>query len=141
MGGNLKSANKMNTSITTQQIFEAKQILTLDVAQELIGKKIATTSPEYKSNREDVRIGTILSIESEWDLASKNIDAKNFPQGNQQLYWASYFSEDRIKESKSRLKLISEKESPLYGTYNESDGYFFGSDSDRPVFYIVIDEN
>ena len=58
----------MTTTITTQQIFEAKQILNLDLAKELIGKKIATTNWESKYNREDVRIGTILGIESEWDL-------------------------------------------------------------------------
>lgn len=126
----------MKTVITAQQIFAANQILTLEIAKQLIGIKIATTSPEYRSNSVDVRIGTILNIESEWDLASKE-DHSHLDGGKyatRQDYWTSYMSQERVNNAKKRLKLVTD--SNLYGTCERD--FFFGSDSDREIYFIKI---
>ena len=130
--------------ITTSQIFEANQVLTLEVAKTLIGKKIAVTNPEDKSNNPDVRIGTVIAIESEWDLAGKE-DHSHLDGGKyatRQDYWKSYMGETEIQEKQRRLKIISD--SQLYCTCDTACGWyseptFFGSDSDREIYYIVIE--
>lgn len=127
------------SEISVQQIFEAKNLLTLEAAQSLIGKKIAVTNEEYKANHPSVRIGVVKSIESEWDLAAKE-DISHLDNGkwsNRQEYWKSYMSEKQIEEQKSRLKVVSD--TPLYCTYSELYDFFFGSDMDRPIFYVIVE--
>jgi hypothetical protein len=121
-----------------KEIFEKNQVLTLEVAQSLIGKKIAVTNSEYKYNTPSVRKGTILSIESEWDLAGKE-DHSHLDNGKwatRQDYWKSYMNESQIENQKSRLKLVSDH--PLYATYSNILGWFFGSDEDRPIYFVVL---
>jgi hypothetical protein len=131
--------------ITTKQVFEANQVLTLEIAKTLKGKKIATTHPVYRANTAVVTEFVVGEIISEWDLAAKNIDAANFPQGNQQLYWASYMSEDRIEEAKNTLNLLAEDGTNNYIRCHINSGYFpqptfTCSDADREVYYIIVEE-
>lgn len=131
--------------ITTAQIFEANQVLTLAIAKTLIGKKIAVTNSEYKYNTPDVRIGTVMGIESKWDWAGKE-DHSHLDGGRwatRQDYWASYMGEMQIEEMKNTLHIVADGEE-LYCTcipasrwYSEPT--FFGSDADREIYYIVIE--
>lgn len=127
----------------TSKIFAAGQVLTLEVAKSLKGKKIATTHPVYKANKATVTEFVVGEIISEWDLAAKNIDAANFPQGNQQLYWASYMSEDRINEAKTTLVLLAADGTNNYIRCHTDSGYFDEptftcSDADREVYYVEV---
>lgn len=129
----------MKKEITVKEIFDANQILTIAVARTLIGKRIATTNEEYSGNVVDVRVGAILDIKSEWDLASmqnhSHLDGGKW--ATRQDYWKSYMSEKQIKDKQNRLKLLSGGSSTIYGTC-EDGKVFFGSDSDRLIYYIVL---
>ncbi len=123
----------------TKEIFEANHILTVEIAKTLIGKKIAVTNPEYSANKADVRVCTVLGVETEFEAAKRNPQEK---YGNQQAMWIAENNETTIARAKKRLKLIYEGENP-YATCEDStrclpEGTFFGSDSDRPIYYIEI---
>lgn len=130
--------------ITTAQIFEANQVLTLAIAKTLIGKKIAVTNSEYKYNTPDVRIGTVMGIESKWDWAGKE-DHSHLDSGKwatRQDYWASYMGEMQIEEMKNTLQLVGD--TAMYCTCElksrmYAEPTFFGSDADREIYYIVIE--
>lgn len=92
--------------MTPNQIFANQQILTLDVARSLVGKKIAITSAEYEANQEVSHIIVISSIEKQKDVLHLKEGDTSFGRCN-----------------------------PKY------DQFFFGSDADRPIFYVVLDEN
>ena len=140
----------MNTeiNITPQDLFKADQVLTLEKAKQLIGKKLAITNPEYKHNSPSVRVFTLTAIETEWDLAAKedmsHTDDGKYP--TRQDYWAT-FGEFLIKQWKRTLKLVGEdgKAQGIWATCDpEMGGYveptFYGSDGDREIYYIVLDE-
>lgn len=129
--------------MTTTEIFAANQVLTLEIAKTLKGKKIATTHPVYRANTPSVTEFVVGEIISEWDLAAKNVDLKNFPQGNQQLYWASYMSEERIQEQKNTLNLLAADGTDNYIRCHLYTGYFEQptftcSDADREVYFVEI---
>lgn len=136
----------MKTSITTKEIFQANQILTLQIAKTLIGKTIAVTNSEYKGNSPDVRTGKVLSIESEWDLAGKE-DHSHLDGGKwatRQDYWLEKLPTTQHEDAKNRLKIVSDG-LPLYCTCDLADKWtfseptFFGSDSDREIYFVVLD--
>lgn len=140
---------KTQINITAAQIFEADQVLTLAKAKQLIGKKLAITNPEYKGNYPSVRIFTLGSIESEWDLAAKedmsHTDDGKYP--TRQDYWAT-MSEGYTEKFKNNLKLVGDNNSDdgIFATCDLKDKWtfkeptFFGSDSDREIYYIVLDD-
>jgi hypothetical protein len=131
----------MENSITTKEIFEANQVLTLEVAKTLIGKKIAITNSEYKYNTPDVRIFTLDSIQSEWDLAASD-PLEGYT--SRQEYWNQKLS-NRKEDFINNLKLVSKEiDIQPYATCDLKDSWtfttptFFGSDSDREIYYIEI---
>ncbi len=104
----------MTTIPSIQEIFAANQVLTVEIAQSLIGKRIAVTNPEYRGNKADVRVCTVLGVKAQ-------------------------------SEGSKRLVLVYEGENP-YATCDDSTGClpagtFFGSDADREIYYLVVDEN
>jgi hypothetical protein len=135
----------MENTITTREIFEANQVLTLKVAKTLIGKKIAVTNSEYKYNTPDVRIGKILGIESEWDLAAKEdmSHSDNGKWSTRQQYWLEKLPSTQHESAKKTLRLVSDN--PLYcgcdleDRWSFSEPTFFGSDSDREIYYIILE--
>ena len=124
--------------MTTNEIFSANQVLTLDIAKTLIGKTIAITNPEYKMNRPSVRIFKLTGITSEFDLAAHQ-DCPGY--NNRQEYWIKQLP-NKIKEFKRRLKLVGEGDIPYATCDTEnrclSPFTFFGSDADREIYYVVI---
>lgn len=135
----------MNTTITPSQIFDKKQILSVETAKSLKGKKIATTNREYKYNSPRVSIFVVGEIISEWDYAATQ--PMNEKHKTRKDYWESYMSEDQIDEMKTKLILFSEDGGRFHVAHTKyhnfySEPTFTGSDADREVYYIEIeDEN
>ncbi|NCU32105.1 MAG: hypothetical protein EOM23_04050 [Candidatus Moranbacteria bacterium] len=126
------------------EIFEKDQILTLKVAQALMGKKIAITSPEYRMNKPSVRVFTMAEIITAWDHAKRT----EYPEvnfSNYQDYWKSYMTKDQIVDQQNKILLLDEKGERQAAAYIGSfypETTFTGSDEDREVYYIVLnDEN
>lgn len=118
------------------------KVLTLQAAKELKGKKISTIYFGYRGQDgvEEFIVGDIIS---QWDLAAKNVDEKNFPEGNQQLHWASFMRPERINESKKTLELLDINGKEFFIRCNLNSIYFKEetftcSDADREVFYVEI---
>lgn len=131
----------MNT-ITTNQIFKANNVLTLEVAKSLIGKKIACTNREYSANSSLVDIFTVSEIISEWEKGARmpytSDKFKTF-----QDYWASYMQDWQIEHAKTNLLLLCEKgekhgvcATKFLSYFDEPT--FYGSDADREIYYIEV---
>jgi hypothetical protein len=136
----------MKTSpITPESIFAKKQILTLKKANDLIGRRIAITSCEHRTNEPSVRFLTISRMVSDWDLAKERRYENPGSFDNVQEYWLSYMSADQVFVQKSRIALVGE-DNDIYATaYGEpslsffDEITFFGSDADRPIFFVELD--
>lgn len=122
-------------------LIKSGNVLTLEIAKTLIGKKIAVTNYEYEANTPSVRIGVLTSIESEYDLAAKDT-FNGYP--NRLQMWKSVLSEQQLKTKQNRLKLVCNgRTDVLYGTCEIGNPYFeeptfFGSDGDREIYYKVF---
>lgn len=113
------------------------QILTVNLAKKLKGKKIITKyfGDKGQNGVDEFVIGDILS---EYDSATKNIDDKIWKQGSQAKYWESYMSKEKIQEKKETLELFTEDGRNTYiRAHSFNDGAFTCSDSDRFVYFIV----
>lgn len=127
--------------MTTNQIFEGNQVLTLAIAKTLIGKVIAITNCEHKSNRPSVRKFKLTGIISEYEVAQQTPSEGYESQAE---YWEKRVPE-AVKRGKNNLMLIGEGDKP-YATCSLVGGFypeptFFGSDADREIYYMVCDEN
>lgn len=131
--------------MTTKEIFAANQILTLTVAKTLIGKTISVTNSEYSANTPSVRTGKVLDIKSKWDLANEDDYTSIDPKyATRQEYWKSYMTEKQIADMQNALVLIGDKQLNAVcdaRQWGNTEPYFYGSDEDRPIVYIVVDEN
>lgn len=130
----------MKKNITPAEIFAAKQVLTLDVVPQLIGKTIAITNAESSYNTPDVRIFKVLGIESQFEAALRN-PVKDFE--SQQHMWIAEGNESTIEWAKNRTVLKYQGDIP-FATVEKNNfclpaGTFFGSDADREIFYIILD--
>lgn len=127
-------------SITPQHIFKTGQILTVEAAKSLIGKTIATTSEEYKMNEPHVNVFTVAWISNEWAANDKEPMAG---YTSRQAYWASYMNPARITELKKTLLIMGTDGKWHHRAHTYDSLYvqptFTGSDSDRTVYYIVLD--
>lgn len=136
--------------MTTSEIFAANKVLTVAVAKELKGKKIACTSPEYKYNTPTVSEFVVGEIISEWDDAANreypDQKGKYTQYDNYQQYWASYMSETQINKTKDILLLLDAEGNRHFVAHVKYDNYykeptFTGSDADREVYYVEVNEN
>ena len=124
-----------------------ENVLTVEVAKELRGKRIKTFYQGYagQNGKDDFVVGEIIS---EWDLASRD-QFKGFE--NRQEHWKTFFSEEKINTSKKRLELLKEngertffycEETPVFDSENKVCGWSYGafncSDDDRWVTYQII---
>ena len=124
--------------ITAKQIFAKRQFLTLHNLPDLIGKKIAVTSPEYHMNNPYVRIFTVKGSVSEWDWMALNTAENYLPYENQQSYVKSRMSADFVEETKRTILLIDSENRKQGFTY-QNEWHFYGSDADRCIMYILVD--
>lgn len=130
---------------TTKEIFAANQLLTLAVAKTLIGKTISVTNSEYSANTPSVRTAKVLDIKSKWDLANEDDYTSIDPKyATRQEYWKSYMTKKQIEDMKNNLILIGDKQLNAgcdARSWGGVEPFFWGSDEDRPIYYIVEDEN
>lgn len=134
--------------MTPREIFEKDQVLTLEIARTLIGKKIACTSPEYKANSCHVSEFVVGGFISEWEFAATReypkVDTSKYVQySNYQEYWKSYMKSEQKLEHQRRLLLIDADGNRQYVCYLVGGCFgdtptFFGSDADREVYYVEI---
>lgn len=129
----------MSTQITAAEIFEANQILTLDVVESLIGKTIAVTNGESKYNKPHVRVCKVLGAETYFDAAAK-MEHGTYP--NLQAMWVAENNQRAIEWAKNRTVLMYEGQNP-YATVENGNGClpkgtFFGSDADREIYYVEV---
>lgn len=122
--------------MTAYYIFKAKQLLTLKVANDLIGKKIATTSHEYNMNKPHISTFIIKEIITEWEMAGRL---------GLQEHWSKISSPDRLAEVKANKIILTEKGEFIHKVLASDKLFdeptFVGSDSDRPIFYLEINED
>ncbi|MCW3109907.1 MAG: hypothetical protein JWQ09_4413 [Segetibacter sp.] len=133
---------------TTEQIFAANQLLTLDIATQLKGKRIVTTSPEYHANKLHIHEFKVGEIVSSWEDAKnrkyvKQNNPNHFQYDTFQDYWASYMNERQIKEEKDKLILFSNEGERMCvahtGAWNMFDEpTFTGSDADRAIYFLEV---
>jgi hypothetical protein len=132
------------TQITTSEIFDANQVLTVAKAKELKGKKIATTNAEYHANKPCVNIFTVGKIVSAWDdAATREYPGEKFK--TYQEYWASYMTSVQIDEMKTKLILFSIEGNAWHVAHTKYNNWykeptFTGSDADREIYYLIIHE-
>lgn len=122
--------------MTTKEIFESGNILTLRKAEKLIGKTIYLTSREYEANEPHL-YKAVVNIQNEWDAAKEDLTADGFP--NRQEYWKSFFSDSEIEKAKKTLFIRDEYGRKAAVCYTDSPLYkeptFYGSDEDRVVYF------
>lgn len=124
------------------EIFEKGQILTVAVAKELKGKKIACTSAEYHMNTPHISQFVVGKIVSAWDDSAN----REYPEAkfkNIQEYWASYMTEKQVDEMKTKLQLFSEDGTGYFVAHTKYSNFypeptFTGSDADREVYYVEV---
>lgn len=119
---------------------EAK-VLTLDMAKKLKGKKIIWTYFGYNPQRiYEMVVGDIIS---EYDYC-KTEPCDGYP--SRSAYWDAILSPERIKALKETYIILDENNKfttymYMYSTFFEifDEPTFTCSDSDRPVFFLIID--
>lgn len=129
----------MNTlEQTMKQAVENKtaKILTLDLAKELKGKRIATIYFGYRGQN-GVNDFIVGEIKSRYDLAKEELNCGKY--SNRAEYWESYMTENQLEETKTNLMLMKEDETNTHiGAHSFNDGAFTCSDSDRFVYFIEV---
>jgi hypothetical protein len=113
------------TTITTKQIFEKDQILTLAKVKELKGKLIATTHPVYNMNQATVtilKVGDIVPQETFWT----NQDPE-FLKKRKDEYGEVF-----------ELTTFDGKGTAIRCHRKENGDIFTCSDIDRQVYYIEL---
>jgi hypothetical protein len=130
--------------MTTQEIFAADQVLTVDIAKSLIGKRIQTVYSGYRGQDGDDSfvIGEVVS-ELEYYRNLKEECYQNNPKfKNRAEYWESYMNERQLNEAKTKMVLIAaDGRNTFIYAHRENKGVFTCSDIDREVYYVVVDEN
>ncbi len=123
--------------MTTQEIFAANQVLTVEIAKSLIGKRIQTVYSGYRGQDGDDNfvIGDVVS-ELEYYRNLKEECYENDPKfKNRAEYWESYMSEKQLSEAKSKMVLISaDWRNTFIYAHSFNNGAFTCSDSDRFVY-------
>lgn len=127
--------------MTTQEIFAANQVLTVEIAKSLFGKRIQTVYSGYRGQDGDDTfvIGDVVS-ELEYYRNLKEECYENDPKfKNRAEYWESYMSEKQLSEAKSKMVLISaDGRNTFIYAHSFNNGAFTCSDSDRFVYYVEL---
>lgn len=128
------------------ELNEKGQILTLETAKSLLGKRLMVTYPQYSGNEVAVFEITVGEIISEWDYAKRPDNIyPNEKYSSRQAYWASYMTPRQIREKKQLLCIIDQKgENTHVSCDSEQEFSFFDeptfhcSDADRGVVFLEI---
>lgn len=118
------------------------QVLTLEKAKQLKGKKLLTWHPHYHANYSEVEEWTIGEIINEWEFY------KNEPMTGYEsrtAYWDSYMTERQKKETKETFEILDIDGKHTYFYCHLSNPYyseptFTCTDADREVYFIVVED-
>lgn len=118
------------------------QVLTIDIAKELKGRKIATIYFGYKGQDgiDEFVIGEVVS-ELEYYRTLAEPCYENHPKGfkNRAEYWESYMTPAQLDEHRNQMIILtSEGRNTHIRAHEENDGAFTCSDSDRFVYFIEV---
>ena len=122
------------------------QLLTIEAARELKGKKIQTIYFGY-AHQDHTNEFVVGDLVSEWEYC-RNLKEDCFPDEkghqNRTEYWASYMTAEQIKRCKEKLVLTTEEGELTYINYTPEDDFennhvMWCSDIDRDVFYIMAE--
>ena len=138
----------MNTLQEMREIVERgeAQLLTIEAARELKGKKIQTIYFGY-AHQDHTNEFVVGDLVSEWEYC-RNLKEDCFPDEkghqNRTEYWASYMTAEQIKRCKEKLVLTTEEGELTYINYTPEDDFennhvMWCSDIDRDVFYIMAE--
>lgn len=117
---------------------KSAKILTIDLAINLKGKKIATIFFGYNS-QDVVKIFNVGAICSEYTLASNESHEKF---GSRAKWWDSFMSAEQIEKLKNTFHILTDDGNPTHIiALPENDGAFSCSDSDRFVFFIELNND
>ena len=118
--------------------FEGKlEVLNMKNIKKLKGKKIKTLYFGYKG-LDGVDYFEVGEVISELKLAERDTNPCLMPFKNRRKYWESYLSKELLEEMGNKKALLRKDGSD---TYIRSYGSFFWcSDSDREVFFTIINE-
>lgn len=127
-----------------KEIFGKGEILTVETAKKLIGKRIHTIYSGYKGQdgEDEFVIGKIVS-ELEYYRNLKEECFENNPNyKNRAEYWESYMSDEQLWEANNKMVIITEdgRNTFIYA-FPFNDGKFTCSDSDRFVYFVKVSEN
>ena len=134
--------NKMREAVNNG----TAQVLTLEKAQQLKGKKIRTIyfGYQHQDGVDEFVVGDIIS-ELEYYRNLKEESYQNDPKFNNRAeYWESYMTELQLDDRKTRLLLLrQEGTSANFSCHTKYDNFykeptFTGSDADREVYFIQL---
>lgn len=116
------------------------KVLTLDLAKQLIGKRIQTIYFGYRGQdgTDDFVVGEIVS-DLEYHRNLNEDCYKNNPKfKNRAEYWESYMSESELNARKNSLKLIAADGRDTYIITQPNENVFTCSDADRYVYFVEV---
>jgi hypothetical protein len=136
---------------TLQEMREAvnnrtAKVLTLEIAKNLIGKKINTIYFGYRGQDgvDEFVVGNVIS-EMDYYRNLKEDCYIDHPKGfkNRAEYWESYMPANVLSEYNNTMLLVTDDgRHTAIRAHKENDGVFTCSDVDRFVYFIeVSDEN
>jgi len=129
--------------MTHQEIFATKQILTVDIAKSLIGKRIQTAYFGYSGQDGDDAfvVGQVIS-ELEYYRNLKEECYQNNPKfKNRAEYWESYMTKEQLLDANKMVIITADGRNTFIYAHHFNDGAFTCSDSDRFVYYVEVNEN
>ena len=126
------------------EIFKLKQVLTVDLAKELIGKRIQTVYSGYRGQDGDDNfvIGDVVS-ELEYYRNLKEECYQNDPKfKNRAEYWESYMTEKQLSDLSDKMVIHNaDGRNTFIYAHPFKEGAFNCSDSDRFVYYVEVNED
>lgn len=114
------------------------EMLTVKKSIEIRGRKVACLYFGYASQDKymEFNVGNYRTL---WDIAEQT-PLEGWK--NQAEYWKSYMSDGQIADKINTVNLFTADEVDTYYRAHECNkGVFTCSDIDRPVYFMLIDEN
>lgn len=122
---------------------KSARVLTIDLANELKGHKIATLYFGYRGQDgiDEFVVGDVVS-ELEYYRNLKEDCYINDPKGfkNRAEYWESYMTESQLSRYKNTMIIIAaDGRNTFIRAHEENQGAFTCSDVDRFVYFLEVD--
>jgi len=128
---------------TLQQLREAvanktAQVLTVDLANELKGRKIATIYFGYRG-QDGIDNFIVGEVKSEYQQA-ETITEGFEKEGNQARRWDAVMSTSQLNKYKSTMLILTaEGRNTFIRAHEENHGAFTCSDTDRFVYFVEVE--